>query len=47
MLGKNYIKVLYIDLDTQKVKIERREDLTDYIGGAGVAMKLFSEEVKI
>lgn len=47
MLGKNYIKVLYIDLGTQKIKIDRREDLTDYIGGAGVAMKLFSEKVKI
>ena len=47
MLGKNYIKVLYIDLNNRKIKIDRREDLMEYIGGAGVAMKLFSEKVKI
>lgn len=47
MLGRNYIKVLYIDLTTRNIKIERREDLMYYIGGSGVAMKLFSELVKI
>lgn len=47
MLGRNHIKVLYIDLITKKVKIVRRKDLLEYIGGSGVAMKLFSEEVRI
>ncbi len=47
MLGRNYIKVLYIDLTTRNIKIERREDLMEFIGGSGVAVKLLSELVKI
>ncbi len=47
MLGRDYIKVVYIDLTSRRVKIERRQDLTEYIGGSGVATKLFSELVKI
>lgn len=47
MLSKNYVKVLYIDLTTKRVKIERREDLLEYIGGSGVATKLFSENVRV
>ena len=46
MIGRNYIKVLYIDLTTRKLKIERRDDLVEYIGGSGVAVKLFSELMK-
>jgi aldehyde:ferredoxin oxidoreductase len=47
MIGREYIKILYINLTTKKVTIERRTDLMEYIGGSGVAVKLFSELVKI
>jgi aldehyde:ferredoxin oxidoreductase len=43
MLNENYKRVLFIDLNTQKLKIEKREDLNAYLGGVGVAMKLFEE----
>jgi aldehyde:ferredoxin oxidoreductase len=45
MLGRDYIKVLYIDLAARRIRIERRQDLADYIGGSGVATKIFSELV--
>lgn len=47
MLCRDYIKVVYINLTTRRVKIERRQDLMEYIGGSGVATKLFSELVKM
>ena len=47
MLGRNYVKILNINLTNRKVKIERREDLMEYIGGSGVAVKLLSELVKV
>ena len=37
------IRVLFIDLNTQKLRIEKRADLNEYLGGVGVAMKLFEE----
>ena len=40
MLNENYKRILYIDLETQKLKIEKRKDLMDYLGGVGIAMKL-------
>lgn len=40
------MKVLDIDLTNQKVETIRREDLAPYIGGIGVAAKLFSELVQ-
>ena len=43
MLNENYKRILYIDLETQKLKIERRKDLMEYLGGVGIAMKLFEE----
>lgn len=46
MLYQNYIKVLYIDLNKKKIRFERREDLCEFIGGSGVASKLFSEGVR-
>lgn len=46
MLYKNYIKVLYIDLSTEKIKVEFREDLKEYLGGVGVASKLLEENIK-
>lgn len=46
MLNTDYIRVLYIDVDRQTVKVENRKDLYKYLGGIGVAMKLFEENVK-
>ena len=43
MLNENYKRILYIDLETQKLKIEKRKDLMEYLGGVGIAMKLFEE----
>jgi aldehyde:ferredoxin oxidoreductase len=45
MLYENYIKVLYIDLTTEKIRVENREDLKEYLGGVGVASKLFEENL--
>lgn len=46
MIFKNYIRVLYIDLTSGKIRIEQREDLTQFLGGVGVASKLLEESVK-
>ncbi|MCL2270394.1 MAG: hypothetical protein FWC24_03520 [Treponema sp.] len=43
MINENYIKVLYINLTSGKVKVELREDLLEYLGGVGVASKLLLE----
>jgi aldehyde:ferredoxin oxidoreductase len=43
---KNFIKVLHIDLETGKIRIDKREDLMDYLGGVGVGIKLLEENVK-
>lgn len=45
MLYENYIRILYIDLDKESVKIENREDLKQYLGGVGVASKLLEENL--
>ena len=45
MLYENYIRVLYIDLDKESVRIENREDLKPYLGGVGVASKLLEENL--
>jgi len=46
MLNEKYIKVIYIDLETEKIRIEQREDLLPYLGGVGVASKLLGENLK-
>jgi aldehyde:ferredoxin oxidoreductase len=46
MFYEKYIAVLYIDLDTGKINIQKREDLYDYLGGVGVASKLLEENMK-
>lgn len=43
---KNYIKVLNVNLTTQKIRIDKREDLKEYLGGVGVGIKLLEENVK-
>jgi aldehyde:ferredoxin oxidoreductase len=45
MLYENYIRVLYIDLNNDSVRIECREDLRQYLGGVGVASKLLEENL--
>lgn len=46
MIFEKYIRVLYIDLSTKKIRIEQRTDLCDYLGGVGVATKLLEETLK-
>lgn len=46
MIYENYIRVLNIDMETQKIRIDKREDLIPYLGGVGVASKLLEENVK-
>jgi len=46
MLNEKFIKVMYIDLVTEKIRIEQREDLMPYLGGVGVASKLLLENIK-
>ena len=40
MIYCDAIRVLYIDLPNQKIRIEERKDLMKYLGGVGVAAKL-------
>ncbi|SKA89371.1 aldehyde:ferredoxin oxidoreductase [Caloramator quimbayensis] len=46
MLGRDYVNVLYIDLEKEEFKYEKRQDLLKYIGGTGVAAKLLDENLK-
>ena len=46
MLYENYIKVLYINLTIEKIHVELREDLKNYLGGVGIASKLLEENLK-
>ncbi len=46
MIYQKFIRVLYIDLTHQKSRIEEREDLMPYLGGVGVASKLFEENMR-
>ena len=39
------IKVLNIDLTAETIEVQHREDLSRYLGGIGIAAKLFSETV--
>lgn len=38
--------ILYIDLDDKKSEVVSRQDLNEYIGGVGIATKLFEENLK-
>ncbi|MCX7842534.1 MAG: aldehyde ferredoxin oxidoreductase family protein [Clostridia bacterium] len=46
MIYENYIRVLYVDLANNKIRVENRKDLSEYLGGVGVASKLLEENVK-
>ena len=42
-MWRNEARVLHIDLTSKKVRIQKRKDLLDWIGGTGAASKLFEE----
>jgi aldehyde:ferredoxin oxidoreductase len=46
MLNEKYIRVIYVDLETEKIRVEQREDLLPYLGGVGIASKLLLENIK-
>jgi aldehyde:ferredoxin oxidoreductase len=46
MLYEKYIRVLNIDLTAREIRVDQREDLLPYLGGAGVAAKLLQENYK-
>lgn len=46
MMYEKYIRVLYVDLKKEKIRIEQREDLCQYLGGVGVASRLLEENIK-
>ncbi|WP_018963763.1 aldehyde ferredoxin oxidoreductase N-terminal domain-containing protein [Coprothermobacter platensis] len=46
MLGKDYIRVLHINLTDEKVSVEERKDLFHLLGGTGVASKLLEENMR-
>lgn len=46
MIYEKFIRVLNIDLETNKIRIDNRADLCEYLGGVGVASKLLEENVK-
>jgi len=46
MINEKYIRVLYVDMNTGKIRIEQREDLLVYLGGVGIASRLLMENMK-
>ena len=46
MTGENSLRILYVDLEAEKIRLEMREDLLQYIGGCGVGAKLLEENMK-
>ena len=46
MLNEKYIKILYVDLETEKIRVEQRPDLMPYLGGVGIASVLLKENIK-
>lgn len=47
MLYKDAICVLYVDLNKEKIRVEHRADLVDYLGGVGVASRLLEENLQV
>jgi len=46
MLNEKFIRVLNINLSTSEIRVDQREDLLPYLGGAGIAAKLLQEHYK-
>jgi len=45
MINEKYIRVLFIDMATGKIRVEQREDLMAYLGGVGIASRLLRENM--
>ncbi|MCL2425476.1 MAG: aldehyde:ferredoxin oxidoreductase [Oscillospiraceae bacterium] len=45
MINEKYIRILYVDMETGKIRVEQREDLVAYLGGVGVASRLLRENM--
>lgn len=43
MIHEKFMRILYVDLSTGKIRISQREDLMPYLGGVGLASKLLEE----
>jgi len=37
MIYEKFMRILFVDLSTGKIRIEKREDLMPYLGGVGIA----------
>ncbi|HBV88873.1 aldehyde ferredoxin oxidoreductase C-terminal domain-containing protein [Desulfosporosinus sp.] len=46
MFYEKTTKVLYIDLSTSKIEIKQRTDLSEFLGGVGLASKLLEETMR-
>ena len=46
MINEKFMRILYVDLSTGKIRIEKREDLMAYLGGVGIASKLLEENMR-
>ena len=46
MTGENSLRVLYVDMEEEKIRLEIRDDLLKFIGGCGVGAKLLEENMK-
>ena len=46
MINEKYIRVLYVDMESGKIRVEQREDLLAYLGGVGIASRLLMENMK-
>jgi len=46
MIYEKFMRILYVDLSTGKIRIEKRDDLMPYLGGVGIASKLLEENMR-
>ena len=46
MLNQKYMRILYVNLETEKISVQQRPDLVQYLGGVGIATKLFHENLR-
>ena len=46
MIYEKAMRILYIDMESEKIRLETREDLHQYLGGCGLGAKLLEENMK-
>jgi len=46
MIYEKFMRILFVDLSTGKIRIEKREDLMPYLGGVGIASRLLEENMR-